>query len=69
MSLFAKMDLCQYAEPHIRGCERTVNTKIGGKCLLLVFTSYFKLFANHCYPQQKSTMSCAVKIRRNMLNG
>ena len=46
MSLFAKMDLCQYAEPHIRGCEMTVNTKIGGKCLLLVFTSFSKLFAN-----------------------
>ena len=46
MFLFAKMDSCQYAEPHIRGCERTVNKKIGGKCLLLVFTSYSKLFAN-----------------------
>ena len=39
------MDLCQYAEPHIRRCERTVNTKIGGKYLLLVFTSY--LYARH----------------------
>ena len=37
------MDLCQYVEPHIRGCERTVNTKIGGKCLLLVFTSYLNI--------------------------
>ena len=45
MFLFAKMNLCQYEEPHIRGCERTVNTKIGGKCLLLVFTSY--MYARH----------------------
>ena len=30
-----------YAEPHVRWCGRSVNVKIGGKCLLwLAFTSY-----------------------------
>ena len=29
-----------YAERHVRWCERSVNTKVGDKCLWLVFTSY-----------------------------
>lgn len=29
-----------YAEPLVRWCERSVNTKVGDKHLRLVFTSY-----------------------------
>ena len=36
-----------YAEPHVRWCGRSVNVKIGGKCLLwLAFTSY-PIFSFH----------------------
>ena len=33
-----------YAEPHVRWCERSVNAKIGDKCLLVTFTSYSIVF-------------------------
>ena len=37
-----------YAEPHVRWCGRSVNVKIGGKCLLwLAFTSY--PIYNYCF--------------------
>ena len=39
-----------YAEPHVRWCGRSVNVKIGGKCLLwLAFTSYPIYFLRWCW--------------------
>ena len=46
-----------YAEPHVRWCGRSVNVKIGGKCLLwLEFTSYPIVYSHpsesSCYALQ-----------------
>ena len=37
-----------YAEPLVRWCERSVNTKVGDKHLRLVFTSYSILSELYC---------------------
>ena len=40
-----------YAERHVRWCGRSVNVKVGGKCLLwITFTSYPILYENPACP-------------------
>lgn len=59
----------------LRECKHR-RQRFGAKALSSVFTfnysisiGYPKMCDNICYPQQNNTMSCAVKIRKNMLNG
>ena len=53
-----------YAEPHVRWCGRSVNVKIGGKCLLwLAFTSYpICMLLIYCWKRQLKFLEKLVSL-------